>query len=115
PIVAAPLRWQAATIGVLVAARNTGEATFAETDTEWLSGLADYAAIAVHNARVHRQQEQTLAAASAAASQARGTPAAGLAPEDLAGELERVASQLQAAAAALHDLGRRLTERTGEG
>ncbi|MEJ2209817.1 MAG: response regulator [Anaerolineae bacterium] len=115
PIVAAPLRWHAATIGVLVAARNSGEATFAETDAEWLSGLADYAAIAVHNARVHLRQKQDLAAAETAASQARGMPAAGLAPEELAGELERVAGQLQSAAGALRDLGRRLTQGGGEG
>lgn len=112
PVVAAPLRWQGATIGVLMAARDTGEATFAETDIEWLSGLADYAAIAVHNARIHRQQRQALAAAELARSQAGGLQAADLGPADLAGELDRVASQMQEAAETLRDFGARLSRET---
>jgi len=53
PAVAAPLRWQQETVGVLMAARRPDEAPFAEGDAEWLSGLAEYAAIAVHNARAY--------------------------------------------------------------
>lgn len=114
PMVAAPLRWQAATIGVLMAARNTGEATFAETDVEWLSGLADYAAIAVHNAGLYRRQQQALAAAEAAQGRTLGTQAGGLAPGAVAAELGRVASQLQAAAEALRDLGAHLSGEVGK-
>ena len=47
-----------AIIGVLVAARSHGEKVFAESDAEWLSGLADYAAIAVRNARANAQGAQ---------------------------------------------------------
>ncbi|MBN1659306.1 MAG: response regulator [Anaerolineae bacterium] len=57
PMIAAPLRWQSRTIGVLIAARNPGEAPFGEYDTEWLSGLADYAIIAVQNARAYEAQK----------------------------------------------------------
>jgi CheY-like chemotaxis protein len=53
PAVAAPLRWEQETLGVLLAARRPGEASFVEDDAEWLSGLADYVAIAVRNARLY--------------------------------------------------------------
>jgi two-component system NtrC family sensor kinase len=58
PIAAAPLLWQRQVIGVLVAARDRGEAPFGEADVEWLGGLADYAAIAIRNARAYEQQAQ---------------------------------------------------------
>jgi two-component system NtrC family sensor kinase len=49
--IALPLRWQRRVMGVLVVAREPGEPAFGEADVEWLSGLAEYAAIAVRNAR----------------------------------------------------------------
>ena len=58
PAAAVPLRWQQETFGVLLATRFPGEAGFSEADADWLSGLADYAAIAVHNARLFQQREQ---------------------------------------------------------
>jgi two-component system NtrC family sensor kinase len=51
PVAATPIRRQRDVVGVLVVARSHGEAVFREADAEWLSGLADYAAIAVRNAR----------------------------------------------------------------
>jgi CheY-like chemotaxis protein len=56
PLIATPLRWRREMIGVLLAARNPGEAAFRDTDAEWLSGLADYVAIAVRNARACQQR-----------------------------------------------------------
>jgi len=58
PAAAVPLRWQQETFGVLLTTRFPGEAGFSEADADWLSGLADYAAIAVHNARLFQQREQ---------------------------------------------------------
>ena len=58
PLIAAPLRWQQQTIGVLLAAHNAGEAAFSDIDAEWLASLADYVAIAVRNAREFRQRAQ---------------------------------------------------------
>jgi CheY-like chemotaxis protein len=55
PPIATPLRWQQKTVGVLVVARGFGENPFGEADVEWLGGLADYAAIAVLNARAFQQ------------------------------------------------------------
>jgi GAF domain-containing protein len=50
PVAAVPIRWQAKTSGVLVAARRPGEFPFGEGDLEWLGELAEYAAIAIRNA-----------------------------------------------------------------
>jgi DNA-binding response OmpR family regulator len=87
PAIAAPLRWQRETIGVLMAARNPGEAAFNEADVEWLSGLSDYAATAVHNAWAYQQQ---VAAAS--------TPATSEALSHVRRDLARLADDLAAAA-----------------
>jgi two-component system NtrC family sensor kinase len=58
PAAATPLRWHEKTFGVLLATRFPGEAGFSEADAEWLGGLAEYAAIAVHNARLFQQRGQ---------------------------------------------------------
>lgn len=60
PVAAVPVRWQRSIVGVLIVARSRGEAAFNEADVEWLSGLADYAAIAVHNAQAFQERTQTL-------------------------------------------------------
>ncbi len=49
--IGAPLRWQRRTVGVLLAARSPDEMAFSEADVEWLTGLAEYVAIAIRNAR----------------------------------------------------------------
>jgi two-component system NtrC family sensor kinase len=59
-LVAVPLRCQQETYGVLVAARRPSESPFHESDVEWLNGLADYAAIAVSNARAFQQRAPLL-------------------------------------------------------
>ena len=56
---AAPLRWQRETFGVLLATRDPGEPLFREPDLEWLTGLSEYAAIAVRNARRHHRALQS--------------------------------------------------------
>lgn len=56
PVVAVPVRWQQTTCGVLLATRDPGEPSFGEADADWLGSLADYAAIAVRNARILEQQ-----------------------------------------------------------
>jgi two-component system NtrC family sensor kinase len=71
PVAAVPLTWRRKTIGVLLAARSRGEAPFGDPDLEWLSGLAEYTAIASQNARAFESKaketgpslhdEQTLA------------------------------------------------------
>jgi two-component system NtrC family sensor kinase len=58
PLAAVPLRWQQEVFGVLLAGRDPGMSGFGEANLEWLSGLADYAAIAVRNAQVHQQGRQ---------------------------------------------------------
>jgi GAF domain-containing protein len=59
--IALPLRWQRQVVGVLVVARDSGEPGFSEADVEWLSGLAEYTAIAVRNARAYQQSAQAAA------------------------------------------------------
>jgi two-component system NtrC family sensor kinase len=114
PIVAAPLPCHGGTIGVLMASRTSGEAPFAEADAEWLSGLADYAAIAVHNANLYERQREALAAAQAPQSQA-GEPQLGeLEAEELANKVEEVAGQLETTAQALRHLIARLSGRAAE-
>jgi CheY-like chemotaxis protein len=94
-MIAAPLRWQGRVIGVLAAARRPGETAFGEYDTEWLSGLADYAAIAVQNAQAYEAQAQ----------QPRGEPALTTEQlEALHGQLAQLANQLAAAAEAALDV-----------
>jgi len=98
PMMAAPLRWQRKTYGALLVARNPGEAGFSEADAEWLSGLAEYVAIAVRNAQVCEECSQ-------------------IAPDSTPGEemlklqdeLDRLAAQLDAASATLSSLSARLT------
>ena len=58
PLVAAPLCWHGETFGVLLAGRDSGSCGFGETHLEWLSGLAEYTAIAVRNAQVHQKAHQ---------------------------------------------------------
>jgi CheY-like chemotaxis protein len=59
PLAAAPLRWQRETFGVLLVTRDPGEPLFHEPDLEWLTGLSEYAAIAVRNARMHHRALQS--------------------------------------------------------
>lgn len=66
PSLAVPLRWQREVIGVLLVTRSPGEAGFHEGDTEWLTGLADYAAIAIRNARAYEEREPPPLAAAPA-------------------------------------------------
>jgi CheY-like chemotaxis protein len=56
--IALPLRWQRRIVGVLVVARDPGEPAFGQADVEWLSGLAEYTAIAVRNAQAYQQAAQ---------------------------------------------------------
>jgi CheY-like chemotaxis protein len=56
--IALPLRWQQRVVGVLVVARDPGEPVFRDADVEWLSGLAEYTAIAVRNAQAYQQSAQ---------------------------------------------------------
>lgn len=87
PLAAAPLRWQRETVGVLIGTRVPGQARFSEADVEWLANLADYAAIAVRNARLYQQ--------------ARRPPAPQTVDEQRAAvlqlELVQLAAELQAA------------------
>jgi GAF domain-containing protein len=99
PAIAAPLRWQRETIGVLMAARNPGEAAFNEADVEWLSGLSDYAATAAHNAWAYQQQ---VAAATA--------PAVSETLTQVRQELARLADDLANAAQTARRLSDRLDE-----
>jgi len=101
PLVAVPLRWQRETFGVLLATRSPGEPPFNETDVEWLCGLADYAAIAVRNARVIQ----------------KGTQPEEIPPADQGGivtwrqELDRLTAQLHAATETIRRLANLLPPR----
>jgi CheY-like chemotaxis protein len=97
PIAAAPLPGQPRPIGALVVARRSGEPGFGDMDAEWLSGLADYVAIAVVNA--WRCQERTRPAPSPAAGQ-QPRPAMGFDKQRVAemrGELDSLAEELKTA------------------
>ncbi len=94
PAVAAPLRWQKDTFGVLLATRSPGEAGFSDADADWLSGLADYAAIAVHNARLFQQRGQPPARPPADAETAAA----------LQSDLEQLAAELKAASERIQHL-----------
>jgi CheY-like chemotaxis protein len=101
-IIAAPLRWQRKTIGVLLAARSSGEMAFAEMDVEWLTGLADYVAIGVRNAWTYR-------------SSVRQAPATAIDQETLSAvrhDLDRLEAALQVALKTVQDLGARLSGET---
>jgi CheY-like chemotaxis protein len=95
PAVAAPLRWQQETLGVLLAARRPEEASFVEGDAEWLSGLAEYVAIAVRNARLYSsaQTAQSEALISAAKQEI----------EQLAADLQVATDRLERLQALLSD------------
>jgi two-component system NtrC family sensor kinase len=98
--IATPLRWQRKTFGVLLAARSPGEMAFSETDVEWLTGLADYVAIGVRNARTCQQR-------------AEQTPAASIDPETIAAlrlDLEQLNTELQTAIRTVEELSARLAE-----
>jgi CheY-like chemotaxis protein len=104
PLAAAPLRWQRETFGVLLATRDPGEPLFREPDLEWLTGLSEYAAIAVRNARVHEQ-----------ALQSRGGPehdSPGVAT--VKREIDQVATELQVLSARLAYLMTQLAGEDGE-
>ena len=58
PLAAVPLRWEQEILGVLLAGRDPGTSSFGEANIEWLSGLADYTAIAVRNAQVLQRDRQ---------------------------------------------------------
>ena len=94
PVAAAPLRWHQETFGVLLVTRFPGEASFSEADAEWLGGLADYAAIAVHNARLFQQRDQPSAQPSFDADRATA----------LQSDLQQLADELKAASERLQHL-----------
>jgi two-component system NtrC family sensor kinase len=94
PAAAAPLRWRQEIFGVLLATRFPGEASFSEADAEWLGGLADYAAIAVHNARLFQQRGQPPARPAIDAERLAA----------LQSDLEQIAAELKAASERLQHL-----------
>ena len=99
-LVAVPLRCQQETCGVLVAARRPSESPFHESDVEWLNGLADYAAIAVRNARAFQQRAPKLTSSS-------------LDEETLAAlqhRISQLAEELEAAALSVESLSALLNE-----
>jgi two-component system NtrC family sensor kinase len=103
PPIATPMRWQRETVGVLVAARESDGPAFTEADVEWLAGLADYAAIAVHNARSVRTRIQQ-------------APPPSLDEERLTAlkkELAELAARLRAAGETVERLTRLLDEEEG--
>ncbi len=91
PAVAVPVRWQQESPGVLLAARRPEDASFSEGDAEWLSGLADYVAIAVRNA--HRYAGAR--AGSPAPTGRALPPAAQQEIEDIVAGLQAAADRLQ--------------------
>lgn len=72
PVAAMPLRWQKEASGVLVAARSPEEYAFGEADVEWLSGLADYVAIALLNAQAFQRCAERAEAGELASQRAAG-------------------------------------------
>ncbi len=105
PPMAVPLRWQNKTWGVLVAARHAGEPAFAEADLAWLTGLAEYVAIAVRNAQVCQQRTQ---------------PAPAPCPDEATiklwlQEVEQVVGQLQAVTTALQELAAQIAASKAKG
>ena len=104
PAVAVPLRWQGQVVGVLLVARLPGEAALSESDAEWLTGLADYAAIAIHNARAY-EQHTAQAPAPLPGKETRS---------DVRDELEQLEEMLQAAAETVQRLAARLAEEKGD-
>jgi CheY-like chemotaxis protein len=104
PLAAAPLRWQRETFGVLLATRDPGESLFREPDLEWLTGLSEYAAIAVRNARVHQQSLQSKVAPDHDSQRA----------VNVQGQLDQVTAELQALSARLEHLSMQLGGEEGE-
>lgn len=98
PLAAAPLRWQREMIGVLIGTRVPGHAPFSESDVEWLANLADYAAIAVRNARLYQQSRKPPAPQTA---DEQRTAALQLELVQLAEELQAATDRLQRLAAQL--------------
>jgi len=101
PPIAVPLRWQQRIWGVLIVARRAGEPAFTEADLAWLSGLAEYVAIALRNAQVCRQRTQC-------------PPASRLDEKTVAAwrqELEQLATQLQAVSATIQQLAGQMAAR----
>jgi GAF domain-containing protein len=97
PIAAAPLPGQPQPIGALVVARRSGEPGFGEMDAEWLSGLAEYVAIAVVNAWKCQERAQTEPVAK---PQEQPDAAPGIDEQQVAElreELDRLTEELQAA------------------
>jgi CheY-like chemotaxis protein len=94
PAAAAPLRWHQETFGVLLVTRFPGEAGFSEADAEWLGGLADYTAIAVHNARLFEQRGQPPARPAFDAERVAA----------LQSDLEQLAAELRAASERIQHL-----------
>ncbi len=100
PIAAAPLRWQGQGQGVLLVARMSGELDLTESDLEWLSGLADYAAIAVRNARAVAERAQQVPAPSPDTEIVR----------EIKQQLDELGDQLESAAGTIHGLVARLDQ-----
>jgi two-component system NtrC family sensor kinase len=92
PLAAAPLRWEKETFGVLIATRAPGETAFSEADAAWLASLADYAAIAVRNARLHQQPCEAVALPGL---DEQGIPYLRRELEQLAAELRTITEQVQ--------------------
>jgi GAF domain-containing protein len=90
-LAAAPLCWHGETFGVLLAGREPGSCSFGEAHLEWLSGLAEYTAIAVRNAQVHQQGQQQPALDDQAIAMLRP-------------ELAQLGNELQAAGERLRNL-----------
>jgi hypothetical protein len=104
PIAAAPLPGQPRPNGALAVARRSGEPGFGDMDAEWLSGLADYVAIAVVNAWKF-QEHSRQAPAPVVGQQAKPKP--GFDEQRMAemrGELDSLAEELAAATARLDRL-----------
>jgi len=101
PIAGAPLHRAGYTIGVLVAAREPGGAPFNEGDIEWLGGLADYASIALRNARACQYLARS--------AQPTGLKVQQL--DTLRRELEQLRKELQTAAETVQKLGELLESR----
>jgi CheY-like chemotaxis protein len=97
PIAAAPLPGQPKPIGALLVARRSGEPGFGEMDAEWLSGLAEYVAIAVVNAWKCQERAQTEPRVKPDKQPEPGPGFDEQQVAELRGELDRLAGELQAA------------------
>jgi CheY-like chemotaxis protein len=102
PTIATPLRWQRQTLGVLVVIRDPNEPAFNEADVEWLSGLAEYTAIAMRNARAFQEQTQPKAIPDLDQSLVDAWQCE---LDQLVSDLERVTGTVERLAALLDELG----------